>query len=172
MLLHISEDRRPDIHTIDKIIFRGFHEDPNGSDRIFLGTQWIKGFWTIGCPEIHHHNFIFIGRLVQTATGVVRRERFSVIPETIAEAFRDLADAKGNRIFEGDLCYRPREDGKGNDLWICSYYKGEPVIRSCANPNLEVCQRLSVIADQIEIVGNIYSHPELIDLQIRKTEEL
>lgn len=41
------------------ILFRGFHEDPNGVETIFLGGKEVKGEWVYGyyCPTPYQLEF-------------------------------------------------------------------------------------------------------------------
>lgn len=31
-----------------EILFRGFHPDENGTEKVFVNGEWIKGFWVYG----------------------------------------------------------------------------------------------------------------------------
>ena len=149
---------------LSSVLFRGFHENDTGSDKIYRDGRWIKGSWVCGYPEVHHHQFVYIGNLIEN-NGCTIRNRYMVRPDTISEAVRDISDLHGKRIFEGDLCYIPREDGRGNILMQVCFHKGEPSVSVVGvEPQSIWTFRLSRLVDKIDIIGNIFENPELVSV--------
>ena len=67
--------------------------------------------------------------------------------------FTGLTDKNGTEIYEGDVC-RDMDEG----IYVIEYDDAEFV--SIYDTNIR--EYLSETHDQIEVIGNIYQHPELI----------
>ena len=157
---------RPSV--LDSVLFRGFHENEAGSNKIYRNGKWIKGTWVYGYPEVHHHQFVYIGNLVEK-DGCTIRNRYMVYPDTVCEAVRDQYDLSGKRMFEGDLCYIPREDGMGNLLMRVCFHNGEPSVAVVGvEPQNVWTFRLTRVTKQINIIGNMFENPELISVVCNK----
>lgn len=150
---------------LDSILFRGFYENDAGADKIYRDGKWIKGAWVYGYPEVHHPEFIYINNLIEKDGCTIQNRYFIDHPDTICEAVRDLSDLSGRRIFEGDLCYIPREDGRGNMLMQVCFYNGEPSVSVVGvEPQNIWTFRLSRLVDKIDIIGNVFENPELVSV--------
>lgn len=103
--------------------------------------------------------------------GCLRFFSFEVIPETICE-YTGLTDKNGNKIFEGDIIKVVTEDtheerfievgigeftddGSG-DLFIGAYLKYDGFTVSAGQ--IKECG-----SNGVEIIGNIYDNPELLE---------
>ena len=104
------------------------------------------------------------GYYVVTLNGVqfIKNDNFNEVdPETVGQ-FTGLTDKNGRKIFEGDIA-------KGNSEYfayshphgIIVYDSGEFLI--AFDKALEDVENLGAWANDIEVIGNIYDNPELLN---------
>ncbi|MEG3006830.1 MAG: YopX family protein [Oscillospiraceae bacterium] len=87
-------------------MFRGFHEDENGSTTIYVYGVNVKGEWIYG--------YYCLNAIRKTYITTVDGDMYVVIPATVGE-YTGLYGEDGKRIFEGDKCIVTMFDYEGLD---------------------------------------------------------
>lgn len=170
-----------------EILFRGFHECEEGSENAFYNGEWHKGEWVYGksilylkenggeyympkcdekCKTIHLEN----GDIEEINCADYNTAFYKVAPETVCQyTGRDYKN--GKKIFDGDIVKvfdRPRNrDVFGlikfgifafNVLFYIDWEKtltGSNILRT----------ELGYWHDKIEIIGNKFENPELLEVE-------
>ena len=118
-----------------EIKFRIWAETDDGNELIYLGkSECDNGLW-FDAPK-HLDKYI---SLMQ---------------------FTGLHDKKGNEIYEGDVCKRERH----KELYEIVFYKSSWAIKNETEKAIwhqEFCN--GAMTDQLEIIGNIYENPDLLN---------
>lgn len=158
---------------MSEILFRGFHKDKNGTEKIYYNGEWYVGNWVegdlqqdkdIGTTHICGFNYYSSGDGLQ-------REFFcvEVIPETIGQ-YVGLTDNNATKIFEGDIVkssiyigvVRLGKYGYNGNLHLGFYIDWNKK----SNPYNMLRQDLMYwVNDDLEIIGNIYSNPKLLEVE-------
>lgn len=139
-----------------EILFRGFHKDKNGTEKVLFNGKWHKGEWVEGCYFVAKDKNFNILHYISEIKG---ENMFEVFPETVGQ-YTGLTDRNGAKIFEGDIVKYKN-------------YKGEYIVkpvkydfewnRFCVFINgVESMGINEHLSDDIVIVGNIYDNPELL----------
>lgn len=143
-----------------EILFKGFHPDENGFEKVFVNGKWIKGIWVEGAYMPHYYSSrygkisaIFVNDDVEGKTY-----RYSVIPETVGQ-YIGRAD-KNKKIFVGDIvksCDNPPQSfiikcGKNYIGYEYYFANLDGTIYKCFMPYA------------LKIIGNIHSNPELLEV--------
>ena len=141
-----------------EILFKGFHPDENGAEKVFVNGEWISGEWVQG----------YYSALKAPSTGEIKHVIFSfdraadyVIPETVGE-YTGLTDKNDKLIFEGDICRAKDTIHNGavqikGAVFKVMQKKGCWII--CHNEEWDF---LYTNAKDIEVIGNIHENPELL----------
>lgn len=168
-----------------EILFRGFHEDKNGKEIIYIDSREIKGEWVEG------HNIILAeqgqGRAFIVPTGeyiddfrtdtgrlILIIPQIEVIPETIGQ-YTGLTDKNGRNIFEGDvLLVKTERESIAKETRHDEYItKGVVVFEDgtfvlqgkgmvlCTYWGLK-CLNSAIRFPEHEVIGNIFSNPEIL----------
>lgn len=160
-----------------EILFRGKRVD-NG--------EWVEGYYTeLPCGSLGATIFSNDDELVCEDTTsyiikvftkqhtnysnsnplqVIECEKYEVIPETVGQ-FTGLHDKNGNKIFEGDII-KTREFGKDSGYGInFNDFDVFEVIYSSASFKLNNARRMFYLSkgQRIEVIGNIYDNPKLLE---------
>ena len=152
-----------------EILFRGFHPDENGTEKVYVNGEWINGFWFYGDLIRSERRIPHI-----TVCGAFCKE---VIPETVGQ-YTGLKDKNGNKIFEGDILNIKRKIYKNMKEYLYSDEKGVveyDVVRleykiSHINGNIKdygdnySLKLWNFDQKTYEIIGNIHSNPELLEV--------
>lgn len=133
-----------------EILFRGKRED-NG--------EWVYGYLVklpsaIMIGDYTRPWFIYVPPKDPEDNGGYYR----VIPDTVGQ-FTGLTDKNGTKIFEGDICWIDKEDGRYEIIWdnqnawfaLVSYELYFDFDSFCLN--------------EIRVIGNIYDNPEFLEVK-------
>ena len=152
-----------------EILFRGFHKDTNGTEKIYYNGEWHVGNWVKGSLEqdkdmdielIAGYNYYSSGEGLQ-------REFFCVeiIPETVGQYV-----GNGTELYVGDIVksgvyigvVRLGEYGYNGGLHLGFYIDWNKK----SNPYNMLRQDLMYwVNDGLEVIGNIHSNPKLLEME-------
>lgn len=158
-----------------EILFKGFHKNENGKQKVFVNGEWIKGEWVYGNHLFDDvsgkHYIIPFGNITESEKvgqdGCCYCVGFEVIPETVGQ-YTGLTDKNGAKIFEGNiirfdenLYTVQRECDTPGGYWAETGYILKHIGWS------DYTSFTSTIDDwenecQIFIIGNIHDNPELL----------
>ena len=161
-----------------EILFKGFHPDENGTEKVFVNGKWIKGYWIESNSIWQTKSGTYLYLL-----GMYR----AVLPETVCQ-YTGLKDKNGKGIFEGDIlkfgdecwdsCYT--SCGTEYDSWevenygvvgfdvetgrydFVKYKFYENSVEADLHENKDL--EFSDFLFENEIIGNIHSNPELLEV--------
>ena len=161
-----------------EILFRGFHKDESGKEKVYVKGEWIKGYWIEGgiyyqkSDEVKEEAIYIIGGSLNDVGCA-----YEVISETVGQ-YTGLKDKNGKKIFEGDIIQTVRKGIKYEKTY-------QFVIKYSEYIPLEYCQakyaeyetigfhaldkysqayQLSIYSRLYDIIGNIHSNPELLEV--------
>lgn len=147
-----------------EILFRGKRID---------NKEWVQGGTYLNDPDLER---TYIGGYdyYTTEDGFEREEYCCEVgPETVCQ-YIGLTDRTGRKIFEGDICKTHYANAKINGFVetivfnsgrFCAF-QGRDGCKSWAAlydgvPHLSIDK--SVYMDEIEVIGNIFDNPELLE---------
>lgn len=151
------------------ILFRGKDKDDGkwyeGAYRAYDDTTYCIKEDYDRHPENTHHTIVF-SRM--TDWGLPNRHlQAEVIPETVGQ-YTGLQDKNGKKIFEGDICT------EGENIYEVIFDKYQFSVKVIKTPlylikkgdifplwQFDNCERNGY--RQLEIIGNIYDNPELLE---------
>ena len=129
-----------------EILFRGKRVD-NG--------EWVEGFYS--CVLDTH--YIITGRFDSLTNGIINSEAYKVDPSTVGQ-FTGLTDRNGTKIFEGDIVrygdtiHRVVFEQRNGTAYFGLVYSAYETLPFGHYQDLK----------QIEVTGNIYDNPELLEV--------
>ena len=131
-----------------EILFRGKRKDHG---------EWVDGFYT-RVADVH---YITSGIFDSLINGIINTTGYKVIPETVSQ-FTGLYDKNGRKIFEGDIVEGNSEYFTYTHPYGKVVYDGGQYLISFDDV-LEDIECLGAWANDVEIIGNIYDNPELLE---------
>lgn len=156
-----------------EILFRGFHPDESGEQKVFVNGEWVKGYWVYGYYAskkettyaieedykrypVKTEHFIIVEQM--TDWGLPNKFLlYPVIPETVGQ-YTGLQDKNGKKIFEGDIVKR-----QIGDYSVLTYYY--TVDFKFGEFELSETRSRSALfiayVKSSELCGNIFENPEL-----------
>ncbi len=156
-----------------EILFRGFHKNENGKQKVFVNGEWIKGEWVYGYPVIdtgdcslkaegkcfcpHDGTSIFFWD-----DDFHEYTDCEIVPETVGQ-YTGLTDKNGTKIFEGDICRKFKSGDCVSVAWhgtMAGYVWSK---RKENNRYIFDFGDLFRVSDKYEVIGNIHDNPELLD---------
>ena len=123
---------------------------------LFRGKRTANGKWVEG--------YVFKQRNpanIEESYIRVHETDFNVIPETIGQ-YTGLTDKNGRKIFEGDIVEGNSEYFTYTHPYGKVVYDGGQYLISFDDV-LEDIECLGAWANDVEIIGNIYDNPELLE---------
>lgn len=156
-----------------ELLFKGFHADENGKEKIFINGEWVKGQWVEGyyVNDLARKEYIIMAiyDAYFDAKSYKDIEPYKVIPETVSQ-FTGLTDKNGVKIFENDVVSCEDGDGGYEHQDLC-YHNGTIAY---GNYGFYITDRQSITlrdmyidnntCNEIEVVGNIFDNPELLEV--------
>ena len=161
-----------------EILFRGFHKDKNGKQKVFVNGEWIRGEWVEGnYIYLHKTTYCFEGDTEHDKENEIHQIVFEqmtdwdlpnkhlkvdVIPETVGQ-YTGLPDKNGTKIFEGDICRKFKSGDCVSVAWhgtMAGYVWSK---RKENNRYIFDFGDLFRVSDKYEVIGNIHDNPELLD---------
>jgi len=137
-----------------EILFRGKRTD-NG--------EWVEGFWAVLPTDEGEPEYTVIEPIDDE---ICLWHRPPVDPDTVGQ-YTGLKDRNGKRIFEGDICIWVDNDGEydANCKYVVSWEQEETGFYLQIYDNGEDCglDYFGDGRDGLEIIGNIYDNPELLN---------
>ena len=143
-----------------EILFRGKRTD-NGEGEFVYGIP-VEGEPLLGMGK---RTYIITKPGVQWVDGVYMTydECIGVDPETVCQ-FTGLYDKNGRKIFEGDIVEGNSEYFTYTHPYGKVVYDGGQYLISFDDV-LEDIECLGAWANDVEIIGNIYDNPELLEVK-------
>ena len=149
-----------------EILFRGFHADENGADKVYIGGEWIKGEWVYG------FYFEEIGVFIKERSSSVSTNTYLVIPETVGQ-YSGLTDKNGVKIFEGDKIHvfgyltnpKTKEKIPYSTNGIVKYSNEAASFLYLVDGSMVWSNFRYMRSDgfDYEVIGDIFSNPELLE---------
>lgn len=132
-----------------EILFRGKRKD-NG--------EWVYGNYAVTDNNEKQH-FIFQNKAFE----------FEVVPETVGQ-YTGITDDNGKKIFEGDILGVTNDDPDYDYITkvyldcdtLCVDVQGQDYDYTSIGFAIEIWDDE---CDQVEIIGNIYDNPELLEVE-------
>lgn len=159
-----------------EILFRGFHKNENGKQKVFVNGEWIKGEWVYGYPVIdtgdcslkaegkcfcpHDGTSIFFWD-----DDFHEYTDCNIIPETLGQ-YTGLTDKNGNKIFEGDILKRKHKEIINHSQNMEVKFVSEKACFAAVDiggGNVTFISDYINCKYEIEVIGNIHDNPELLD---------
>lgn len=147
------------------ILFRGFYENKNGTEKVFCGGKWYKGEWVEGDLQ-QDRDFgttYILGFNYHSRGEGLQRKNFciNVIPETVGQYV-----GNGTELWQGDIVKSGNligvvkfgEYGYNLGFYIDWSKKSNPY-------NIYRQDLMFWVNDGIEGIGNIYNNPELLEVE-------
>ena len=122
------------------------------------GNHKFSGDWVYGYYRNNDNGNAFITETVDDFDNYIFDE--IEIDENTVGQFTGLKDKNGKEIYEGDILKIDKEDYK----YIVKFYSGCFVTVNKYDEHYEQAKALgSLFTLEIEIIGNIYDNPELLE---------
>lgn len=148
-----------------EVLFRGFHSDENGNQKVFIDGKWIKGCWyTGGLWHTQKTTYCFKEDYKRNPDndeyyilwGLPNNHyKTNVIPSTVGQ-FIGLTDKNGTKIFEGGIC-------SYNDyVGVVEFDEEECMFTFTYDGNI-ITDFSCLWGKELEIIGNIFENPELLN---------
>lgn len=162
-----------------EILFRGFHPDENGTEKVLVNGEWINGFWVYGYfTRFNGEEYRIYNGYAETDCGDYFPDWYSVIPETVGQ-YTGLKDKNGKRIFENDIVKNYLfgqvngivKFGKYNmfdrfddcPIWHFGIYLNH-IDNSDIGLDINVMRSdILLYEDDLKVIGSVHSNPELLD---------
>lgn len=153
-----------------EILFRGFHENENGKETIYINGreikgEWVEGFYSRVTNNFEQKNVHFITRYKDLPNGeTVLTGQYIIEPETVGQ-YTGLTDKNGKKIFEGDIVKSFEYD----DTYIIRYFDDENYPAFDCVPDIPLCEcnglAFLVNTEGCEAIGNVHDNPKLLEVK-------
>lgn len=144
------------------ILFRGFHERENGTQKAFYNGEWHKGKWVYG-----YYVPCCLGHFPCVPCIVPEPDRtwkpIEVASETVCQ-YTGIDDKHSKKIFDGDVVKITNPYDKS----ISYYISFKPSCFVANQIGINFCTYLGEFycgEYEIEIIGNKFENPELLEVE-------
>ena len=127
-------------------------------DILFRGKNITTGEWEVGDLVYFYRKVPYIHKSYGDAE--IYRE---IDPDTVGQ-YTEQKDVKGNKIFEGDILMR---DNDCDDL-LCIWWNDETSAFCAVDDS---CMYEADFIQRLELIGNRYDSPELLDIRNPKDDD-
>lgn len=142
-----------------EILYKGFHKDENGTEKIFVDDKWIKGEWVYG----YYIRYGWTNQEKDYIVPLYASDLYAkeVIPETVGQ-YTGLTDKNGKKIFKGDIL-------EFSDRLVVVFWH---VHLGCWDSNFLKFTNKENGKDDMsslnwsyksKVIGSIYDNPELLE---------
>lgn len=161
-----------------EILFRGFYPDESRKTTITINETKVKGLWVFGYYVFRRARSGVFGQTVTDSDFdkhiivTNRGESYEVVPETVGQ-YTGLTDKNGKNIFDWDIvkCYDKNVDESffaiimfGNPNGFYNYgWQLKPIGETYFNIDILCWVDMEDTGAYIEIIGNIFENPELLE---------
>lgn len=145
-----------------EILFRGFHPDENGKEKVLINYEWKNGFWVYGDLNKEYEDSFFITTWFGDYDDI---ESYYIFKETIGQCI-GFKDKNRKKIFEGDIVdlsncrqlpFIYDEIGKISVVEWKKYYAGfYPFCNYDSDCGTSVC------SEEVKVIGNIFDNPDIV----------
>lgn len=149
-----------------EILFKGFHPDENGKDKVFINGEWIKGKWIYG----------FVSGLLSYFTDNKSGEITKIdsyymncyydVLASIVGPYTGKDDKNGTKIFGNDYCLVTKSGvmawGVIKYIDACYFFVENKVQTDGMRNMIRLCD-LESNGYEIQVKGNIHANPELLE---------
>lgn len=137
-----------------EILFRG--QTRKYGEKVRMDGSPVESYWVYGCVFQGSGDF----SIIYTGSDTENFKKFAVYSETVGQ-YTGLHDANGNMVFENDICRLKYAD----NLYVVHFSTQDVMFELLDLVNDIAIGFDEVYPDEIEIMGNQFDNPELMEVK-------